>query len=89
MELNNAQPLIKVFDKNTDCNIVFSCFTSYEDKIENFQPHIWERFYGTSHIKESDLIKYCDKNNLKINKHMSFTAQGGHIHEIFKIEKIW
>jgi SAM-dependent methyltransferase len=81
--------LIKVFDKNTDCNIVFSCFTSYEDKVENFQPHIWERFYGTSHIKESDLIKYCDKNNLKINKHMSFTAQGGHIHEIFKIEKIW
>lgn len=80
--------LIKVFDKNSDSNIIFSCFTSKENKVGTFQPNIWKRFYGTSHIKESDLIKYCNKNNLKINKHMSFSAQGGHMHEIFKIEKI-
>ena len=79
---------IKDFDKNPDSNIVFSCFTSKENKVGAFQPNIWKRFYGTSHIKELDLIKYCNKNNLKINKHMSFSAQGGHVHEIFKIEKI-
>lgn len=80
--------LIKVFDKSPDCNIVFSCFTSEEERVGNLQPNIWERFYGTSHIKESDLFEYCDKHGLKLNKHMSFSAQGGHIHEIFKIEKI-
>lgn len=80
--------LIKVFDKNPDCNIVFSCFISEDNKTENYQPHIWDRFYGVSHIKESDLTEYCNKNNLKINKHISFSAQGGYVHEIFKIEKV-
>jgi SAM-dependent methyltransferase len=80
--------LIKVFDKNPDCDIVFSCFTAQEARVGSFQPHIWERFYATSHIKESDLTKYCSNNNLRINKHMSFSAQGGHVHEIFKIKKV-
>ena len=89
-DINNIlDNLIKVFNKNPDCNIVFSCFISKDNKVENYQPHIWERFYGVSYIKESDLIEYCNKNNLKINKHMSFSSQGGYIHEIFKIEKLW
>jgi SAM-dependent methyltransferase len=80
--------LIKVFDKNPNCDIVFSCFTSEFSKTENPQTHIWKRFYGVSYIQESKLNDYCEKNNLKINKHISFTAQGGYVHEIFKINKI-
>jgi hypothetical protein len=87
--VNILDNLIKVFDKNSSCDIVFSCFTSDFDRTENFQPHIWERFYGVSYIKESDLMDYCEKNNLVLNKHISFVAQGGYVHEIFKINKLW
>lgn len=81
--------LIKVFEKNPNCDIVFSCFTSEISRVENYQPHIWERFYGVSYIQESELINYCEKNSLSLNKHISFTAQGGYVHEIFKINKLW
>ncbi len=80
--------ITKVYDTNPNCDIIFSCFISEIEKVENLEPNIWERFYGESYIKEVDLEKYCEKNNLKLNKHMSFTAQGGHIHDIFKINKL-
>ncbi len=38
---------------------------------------IWDSFWS---IKKFDPI---------LNKHISFTAQGGYVHEIFKINKIW
>ena len=79
--------LINVFDKNPNCDIIFSCFTSDFSKTESPEPHIWERFYGKSYIQESELNDYCKNNNLKIHKHISFTAQGEHVHEIFKITK--
>jgi 2-polyprenyl-3-methyl-5-hydroxy-6-metoxy-1,4-benzoquinol methylase len=79
--------LTKVFDKNPNCDIIFSCFTSEFSKTERPETHIWERFYGKSYIQESELNDYCKKNNLKINKHTSFTSQGEHVHEIFKINK--
>lgn len=80
--------LKKAFDVNNDCSIVFSCFTDNNPRTEQFQPHIWERFYNLSYISESSLINYCLKNNLSINKHMSFVAQGGYVHEIFTIKKL-
>lgn len=80
--------LSKVFDTNPECDIVFSCFISDIDSVENHQPHIWERFYNVSRIKESDLLEYCNDKKLKLTKHISFTAQGGYIHEIYKINKL-
>ncbi len=80
--------IIKVFDKNPNCDIIFSCFIADAPKVENHQPNIWEKFYGVSYIKESDILEYCNKNNLNLNKHMSFIAQGGYIHEIYKINKV-
>lgn len=79
--------LTKVFNNNPNCDIVFSCFISDSNHVSNHQPHIWERFYGVSHIKESDLIDYCNTNDLKLRKHISFVAQGGYQHEIYKINK--
>lgn len=81
--------LIKVFKTNPNCDIIFSCFTAEISRVENYQPHIWERFYGVSYIQELELMDYCKKNNLILNKHISFTAQGGYVHEIFKINRSW
>jgi SAM-dependent methyltransferase len=58
---NILDNLIKVFEKNPNCDIIFSCFTSEINKVKDHQPHIWERFYGISHIQESELISYCEK----------------------------
>jgi SAM-dependent methyltransferase len=80
--------LIRVFKKNPNCDIVFSCFTSEISMVKDHQPHIWERFYGVSYLQESELVSYCKKNNLTLSKHTSFTAQGGYVHEIFKINKL-
>ena len=85
--IQTLNKLVKVFDKNPNCDIVFSCFTSETSRTESPQPHIWERFYGVSYIQESELNNYCVTNNLALNKHMSFTAQGGYVHEIYKITK--
>ena len=85
--LNILDNLIKVFDKNPECDIVFSCFTSTSPKVENYQPYIWERFYGVSYISETDLVDYCNKKGLLLKNHISFTAQGGYVHKIFKITK--
>lgn len=79
--------LINIYNINIDCDIIFSCFISDENKVIDHQPNIWERFYGVSYIKETDLIKYCEKNNLKLSEHRTFIAQGGYEHKIFKMKK--
>jgi hypothetical protein len=79
--------LIKVFEVNPNSTIVFSCFISDERVLVNHLPNIWERFYGESYIMINDLKTYCNKNNLKLIKHMDFIASGGYNHQIFKIEK--
>jgi len=79
--------LTKVFESNPNSTIVFSCFISDERKLINHFPHIWERFYGESYITLNDLETYCNKNNLKLIKHMDFIAMGGYNHQIFKIER--
>jgi hypothetical protein len=79
--------LIKVFDTNKNSTIVFSCFIEDNHRLVNHQPNIWERFYGESYITLNDLETYCNKNNLKLIKHMDFIAMGGYNHQIFKIEK--
>lgn len=79
--------LSKVFDTNPDCDIIFSCFIADKNYVVNHQPHIWERFYGVSYITENDLNECCLNNKMKLSKHISFTAQGGYQHEIYKIKK--
>jgi hypothetical protein len=76
--------LTKFFESNPNSTIVFSCFISDERKLINHFPHIWERFYGESYITLNDLETYCNKNNLKLIKHMDFIAMGGYNHQIFK-----
>lgn len=82
--------LLNVFNSSPDCTIVFSCFISELDEpyTVNPQPHIWERFYGESYIALSDLNTYCNENNVHLEKHMDFEAQGNYIHQIFKITKL-
>jgi hypothetical protein len=80
--------LFQVFMSNPECTIVFSCFISDTAKIVYHQPHIWERFYGESYITLVDLQTYCDEHNVNLEKHTEFIAQGGYIHQIFKINKL-
>jgi SAM-dependent methyltransferase len=80
--------LIKVYKTNPNCSIVFSCFIDEVERVENHQPLIWERFYGTSHITHNFLQEYCDHSGLKLEHHTTFVAQGNHKHEIFKITKL-
>ena len=82
--------LIKVFDVNPDCDIIFSCFLGDIDFENNHQPNIWERYYSKTFIKESHLHDYCEKNNLKLTKAIPFDLQGvagGTSHDIFKINR--
>lgn len=80
--------LIQIFDSNPNCTIVFSCFIDETSKTLYHQPHIWERFYGESYITLTELETYCNENNILLEKHMDFIAQGGYIHQIFKINKL-
>tara|TARA_Y100000004_G_scaffold126608_1_gene142528 strand:- start:1479 stop:2207 length:729 start_codon:yes stop_codon:yes gene_type:complete len=82
--LNN---LIKVFDYNPNCDIVFSCFLADKEYAVHPQPDIWKNFYGQSFIQESSIQNYCSLNNLELTKCPFFIADGGHKHEIFKINK--
>ncbi len=80
--------LKNIFKYNKDASIVFSCFTSDTPKIGSLQSNINSNYYGDSYIKLEDLQNYTSENNLKLNKHMEFTAMGGWKHEIFKITKL-
>lgn len=80
--------LIESFKYSPDCTIVFSCFINETPHVHMHQPNIWERFYGESYITINDLQTYCENRNVKLEKHMEFTAQGGYIHQIFKINKL-
>lgn len=79
--------LLQIFDSNPKCSIVFSCFIDDTPKTLHHQPHIWERFYGESYITLNQLETYCYENNVILEKHMDFIAQGGYNHQIFKIKK--
>jgi 2-polyprenyl-3-methyl-5-hydroxy-6-metoxy-1,4-benzoquinol methylase len=85
---NILNDLLTVYEKNPNCTIVFSCFIDDESHVKNHQPNIWERFYGESHITLVDLQTYCNEHGVNLEKHMEFIAQGGYIHQIFKITKI-
>lgn len=80
--------LREVFIYNTDASIVFSCFTSEMSTVSQLLPEINSNYYRDSYINLSDLQYYCSQNNLKLEKHMDFTAMGGWVHEIFKITKL-
>jgi 2-polyprenyl-3-methyl-5-hydroxy-6-metoxy-1,4-benzoquinol methylase len=85
---NTLDNLIKVFEKNPECTIVFSCFTDSIRRLVRHQPEIWERFYNESYILIDDLINYSKNNNLKLTKHSDFFALNNYKHEIFKLEKL-
>ena len=80
--------LSEVFEYNPTCNIVFSCFIDEQFKLINFQPHIWERFYGESYITLDFLKNICSSNNLKFTHHSEFVAQGNYKHQIIKVSKL-
>ena len=77
-----------VLDTNPKANIIFSCFLDSVARVENPEPHIWERFYGKSFITLQFLEEYCSSKNLKLVHHMDFIAQGDHKHSIIKISKV-
>ena len=72
---------------NPNCDIVFSCFLADKEYAVHPQPDIWKNFYGQSFIQESSIQNYCSLNNLELTKCPFFIADGGHKHEIFKINK--
>jgi len=77
----------KVFDYNENSSVVLSCFTTENPRIGSLQNYINDNYYSDSYIKLEDLKNYCEKNSLRIEKHMDFIAMGGYNHEIFKITK--
>jgi cyclopropane fatty-acyl-phospholipid synthase-like methyltransferase len=79
--------LIKVFDHNPHCSIVFSCFIGEEPRTVNYKPDIWERFYGESYITMNFLEKFCSDNGLSLTKSGVFVAQGNYNHQIIKVTK--
>jgi SAM-dependent methyltransferase len=83
--LNN---LIKVFEYNPNCEIVFSCFLDTVQHVKEHQPNIWERFYGESYITFDFLKNFCTGNELIISKESEFIAQGNYTHHIIKVKKL-
>ncbi len=73
------------FKNNADLKIIFSCFINDSLFLDRSQPHIWERYWHNSWIRESDLVYYCNINNLKLRKHIEFIAGGGYVHHIYEI----
>lgn len=83
--LEILENLIQIFKYNKKASIVFSCFTSEEDRVSELQANINSNYYRDSYIRLKDLQQFCDTNRLKLTKHMDFLAMGGWNHEIFKI----
>lgn len=79
--LDDLKPKIKNGSK-----LIFSCFISDRYELLIPQPSIAKNFYGVSKITIDQLNKYVDDNELKIEKCDDFVAQGGYVHNIFKIE---
>ena len=70
-----------------DTKIIFSCFISDSYQLILPQPSIAEDFYGITRIKMNQLTDYAESRSLKLTRVTDFLAGGGHIHNIFSLEK--